>query len=49
MNPDKLFYTLISILITASCFSQEVRIGTNILYWGTTTPNLSFETALGEK
>ncbi|MCC8088643.1 MAG: DUF3575 domain-containing protein [Rikenellaceae bacterium] len=29
--------------------AQEVAIKTNLLYWGTTTPNISVETALGKK
>ncbi|MCD7930829.1 MAG: DUF3575 domain-containing protein [Tannerellaceae bacterium] len=46
-------YTLIVFLLilitTTGLKAQEVAIRTNLLYWGTTTPNLSVETALGKK
>ncbi|MCD7936479.1 MAG: DUF3575 domain-containing protein [Tannerellaceae bacterium] len=46
-------YTLILFLllfaIPIGMKAQEVGIRTNLLYWGTTTPNLSVETALGKK
>ncbi|MCC8094572.1 MAG: DUF3575 domain-containing protein [Tannerellaceae bacterium] len=49
MNPERVFYILVCMIITIHCFSQEVTIGTNLLYWGTTSPNLSVETALSKK
>lgn len=35
------------ILTSFACRAQDVGIGTNILYWSTTTPNLSVEVGLG--
>jgi hypothetical protein len=55
------FFILIALLYANVCFSQEKRgrldslespklvIKTNALYWLTTTPNLSVETALSDK
>lgn len=34
---------------TAASYGQQVGLKTNLLYWGTTTPNLSVEIALGRK
>lgn len=42
---------LIAIMLVLTSFAskaQDVGIGTNILYWSTTTPNLSIEVGLGE-
>lgn len=40
---------LAGILATSGAFAQKVAVKTNLLYWGTTTPNLALEIGTGRK
>ncbi len=40
---------IVSLLFSMSMYSQHFGLKTNFLYWGTTTPNLGMEVALGKK
>ncbi len=44
-----ILFVLFLCLTTSELVAQHVAVKTNLVYWGTTTPNLSIETALGIK
>ena len=47
----RIFLSLIWILIycSSAVYAQDVAVKSNIIYWGTTTPNAGFELALDRK
>lgn len=38
-----IIYSMIYLLFCTHCGAQEVALKTNLLYWGTVTPNMAFE------
>lgn len=41
-------YSVVLLLFCTYCGAQEVALKTNLLYWGTVTPNMAFEFKIGK-
>lgn len=44
-----LVFTIVSLFVSENLSGQHVALKTNLLYWGTTTPNMGFEFRLGRQ
>ena len=45
----KLLLVVAAVFVAAGAAGQDLAVKTNVLYWGTATPNLAFEIGTGKK